>query len=169
MSANNSGEPLHVTTRFCTVTNSNAHRPARPQVRGCALQLLACLLTPQAAATQRLLAKGWPDSGAKLLSLATDAEEPYAVRLAALHFLSAVMALPAKPRGGDDSSSHGAVAAAGYGGEGLDMSSLHKLGAATLLQVRRDERRRVRCAARPVELCACPAALAIHVLPATNF
>jgi hypothetical protein len=62
-------------------------------IRRAAICLLANLLAPGAEPTQRMLAAGWPDCGARLLRVAADAFECHGVRAAALAFAAAAAAV----------------------------------------------------------------------------
>ncbi|KAK9824474.1 hypothetical protein WJX72_010621 [[Myrmecia] bisecta] len=61
-------------------------------VRAAAMTLLACLASPAAPVTRRMLLQGWPECGSTALKVALQTSECYAVRAAALRFVCAAMA-----------------------------------------------------------------------------
>jgi hypothetical protein len=137
-------------------------RDREAEIRRAAIVLLANLLAPGAAPTQRMLAAGWPDAGARMLQVAGDVYECHGVRSAALAFAAAAaavdpLALDADVAGAEASVGAGAAAgggaadgdaAAGAAGAEDDeeahrrraaaapgaLRALHRLGLASLLR-----------------------------------
>jgi hypothetical protein len=75
---------------------SRASRDRDARIRTCAFSLLACMLSPGAEPTQRMVATSWPDVPGTLMRIAVDPDtQPYGPRAAAVRFLTCALALPA--------------------------------------------------------------------------
>ena len=121
-------------------------RDREAAIRRAAFALLAALLAPGAAPTQRMVAAGWPDAAVRAARVACDVYECHGVRAAALAALSAAAAVDpdalavAEPAAEEQ---QGVVAAAEEGDEAAAAAEaaapgalrrLHRLGLAALLQ-----------------------------------
>ncbi|KAI8476101.1 MAG: hypothetical protein J3K34DRAFT_513946 [Monoraphidium minutum] len=98
---------------------SRLARDREASIRRSSLLLLAALLAPGAAPTQRMLVTGWPDCGARTLRVAADEFECHGVRGAALAFVAAAAAVDplALTEGGGGAGAAARPRASGGGAE----------------------------------------------------